>query len=470
MKAGYETMSQQERAEEKKRALRRERIARMRRERARRERIKKLIAFGIPVLAAVVILIIALTEMNGVGIFTRAAKKRQEKWAEQDAHEAMMAEIRNLPTAAGFDVTTMKVMADEENAPFLAPGQPEAALLADVGQKAEIRKMEEEATSGILGGSGQMGGQLSPFMTGYESSADAFEAHKTSQTTGFSSEVVSDYGVLMDAETGEIKAARNATTRISPASMTKVLTVLVAAENLPDPDLEKKVPITIEVTDFSYRNDCSAVGFSVGEEPTVKDLFYGTILPSGGDAAYALACYVAGSMETFADLMNEKLKELGISGSAHFTNCVGLYDEEHYCTIYDMALIMDAAMRNDFVREVLSAHSYTTSSTPEHPEGIIISNWFLRRIEDKDCGGLVVGAKTGFVVQSRNCAVSYATDANGHPFICATGASSSSWRCIYDHVEIYKAFFNGTGFDPATIAESGRKPEDEEEASDEAVD
>ena len=85
--------------------------------------------------------------------------------------------------------------------------------------------------------------------------------------------------------------------------------------------------------------------------------------------------------------MNQKLEELGLSDTAHFTNCVGLYDENHYCTLYDMAEILGAAIDNELCREVLSAHTYTTSATEQHPEGLLISNWFLRRIEDKDTHG-----------------------------------------------------------------------------------
>jgi len=139
--------------------------------------------------------------------------------------------------------------------------------------------------------------------------------------------------------------------------------------------------------------------------------------------------------------MNEKLEELGLSDTAHFTNCVGLYDKEHYCSVYDMAIIMKAAMENEMCREFLSAKKYTTTATEQHPEGITISNWFLRRIEDKDTGGEVIGAKTGYVVQSKSCAVSYAVCGESEtPYICVTAGSNSSWRCIYDQVEIYTKY------------------------------
>ncbi|MBR4138406.1 MAG: D-alanyl-D-alanine carboxypeptidase [Lachnospiraceae bacterium] len=256
----------------------------------------------------------------------------------------------------------------------------------------------------------------------------------------YSDKVISSHGILVNADTDIIVASKGAKERVSPASMTKVLTVLVAAEHVSEEQLDDTFTMTIDITDYSFVNDCSNAGFLVDEKVPVRDLFYGTILPSGGDAAVGLATYVAGSHEAFVDMMNEKLEELGISDSAHFTNCVGLYDENHYCTMYDMAIIMKAAMENELCREVLSTKCYTTTPTTEHPEGITISNWFLRRIEDKDTHGEVLGAKTGFVAQSGSCAVSYQEFPDGSSYICATAGSTSSWRCIYDHVEIYTTY------------------------------
>ena len=265
-----------------------------------------------------------------------------------------------------------------------------------------------------------------------------YTAQATDATTSVDDEVQSTNGIFIDLATGNILFDRDAHTRINPASMTKVLTVLVAAEHVTD--WSDTFEITPEITNYSYVHDCSAVGFSNNEVVTVEDLFYGTVLCSGGDAALGLATYVAGSQEAFVDMMNEKLKELGLSDTAHFTNCVGLYDENHYCTVYDIAMILEAAIDNPQCREVLSTKKYTTSSTPEHPEGIQISNRFLRRIEDKATGGEVICGKTGFVAQSGSCAVSYGKDAAGNEYICATVNAHSGWRCIYDHVELYKRF------------------------------
>lgn len=264
-----------------------------------------------------------------------------------------------------------------------------------------------------------------------------------------SDQIISEYGLLVNVDDGTVVAEKHAEERMNPASMTKILTILVAAEQLGDvtSKLDDTLEYTIEMGDFVYRNDCSAVGFSVGEHVPVKDLFYGTILKSGGDAAVGLATYVAGSHEAFVELMNEKIEELGLSDTAHFTNCVGLYDENHYCTLMDMAVMLNAAMDNEFCREVLSEHKYTTTATEQHPDGIFISNLFLRRIEDKDCGGDVIGAKTGYVNESGNCAASYFTSKDGKNYICVTGKSASSWKCIYDHVAVYNIYAVGnTGY------------------------
>ena len=284
--------------------------------------------------------------------------------------------------------------------------------------------------------------EISPYKEKSSDAASFFEGYKVevSDSTDYinSENVLSTYALLVNLDNGTAVASKEGTVRINPASMTKILTLLVAAEHITD--LDDTFEMTQEIGDFVYSHDCSAVGFSVGEKLTVRDLLYGTILPSGGDAAMCLAEYVAGSQEAFIDMMNDKLTELGLSDTAHFTNCIGIYNEDHYCTLMDMAMILKAAEENNLCHEVLSARVYTTSSTLEHPEGITISNWFIRRIEDKDTHGEVVGAKTGFVVQSGCCGASYQISNDGTHYICVTADAWSSWRCIYDHVEIYDTY------------------------------
>lgn len=259
-----------------------------------------------------------------------------------------------------------------------------------------------------------------------------------SNVAAVSDEVQSKYAILVNLDTGNVVAGRDYMTKMYPASMTKVLTVLVAAENIDMSKLDSDTfTITQDITDYVYTTGSSAVNYAVGDTPTIRDLFYGTILPSGADAAMALAEYTAGSEEKFVEMMNDKLKELGISDTCHFTNPVGTYDDNHYATAYDVAVIMKAALENDFVREVMSAHTYTTTGTKDNPDGFALSNLFLRRIEDRDTHGTVRCAKTGFVNEAGCCAASYQISNDGQHWICITGNSWSSWQTIYDHVTIY---------------------------------
>ena len=120
---------------------------------------------------------------------------------------------------------------------------------------------------------------------------------------------------------------------------------------------------------------------------------------------------------------------------------LGINGPEHRCTARDMALILRSAMENELCREVLTAKRYHTAATEFHPQGQDLSNWFLRRIEDKDCGNAeVLAAKTGYVAESGSCAASYAQDADGRGYLCVTGNAHSAWRAIYDHAALYAQY------------------------------
>lgn len=391
--------------EELRSARRRQRIAEMKREKEKRLLLQQNIRrYGVYV-GALVLAIVLIG--GGVSIFRRNAKAKENG------------------TSKDNDVITEN-MATQEMEIVAETSTIGAAEAVPEVQIPEGQISEPAATD-------------APIPVGEVTFRSGYEAETTAETRTIGAEdVLSEYAILVNAEDGTIAAQRDAMAIINPASMTKVLTVLVAAEHVTD--LDDEFTMTLEITDYAYVNDCSSVGFLDEEVVTVRDLFYGTILPSGGDAAVALATYVAGSHEAFVDMMNEKLEELGLSDTAHFTNCVGLYDKEHYCSVYDMAMIMKAAVENDLCREVLSARTYTTSATEQHPEGITISNWFIRRIEDKDTGGKVLCAKTGYVAQSGSCAASYGISGEGTPYICVTAQTYSSWRCIYDHVALYSKY------------------------------
>ena len=263
--------------------------------------------------------------------------------------------------------------------------------------------------------------------------------HRTENTAQIDEHFPSQYAALIDLESGEILAERDSDVGINPASMTKILTLLVAAENIPD--RSGSFTMTFDITDYCYVNECSVVGYEVGEVIPVEELFYGCILSSGADACLALAEIAAGSHEEFTVLMNEKLDELGLSETSHFTNCVGLYDQDHYCTVQDMAAILKAALENEHCRQVLGTKIYHTASTNVHTAGQDLSNWFVRNIEDMDTGDVSVHyAKTGYVSQSGFCAASAAEAEDGSIYLCVTGKSTSTKQSIRDHAQIYRTY------------------------------
>ena len=317
---------------------------------------------------------------------------------------------------------TMTVAAEEKAA--AEEKKQETGLKVSSGDVDPDVAKEEEATEETEETGGSIG---------------AYSAKESADTVQIGGEVVSEYAILINNNTKEIVGQRNANERIVPASMTKVMTVLVAAKHISPEQLDEKITMSHEAVDYSFAGGGSTSGFVEEEEVTVRDLFYGTILPSGGDAAAQLAIYVGGDIDGFVKMMNDEAKNMGLKDS-HFTNPVGFHDDNHYSTPYDISMIMMAALDDELCREVLTTKVYNSTATNVNPEGITISNWFLRRIEDKDIGGTILGAKTGYVDESGSCAVSSMTSESGVEYICCTAKSSSSWRCIYDHVDIYKAY------------------------------
>ena len=394
--------------EEERQARRRARLEEMRREKRRRELLYK---WGIPVLAG-----LAVAIGIGIGIGTAAFSHRGR--GQGEAQNESMELVEGQDSAATKD-STVEPENTQKTDPASADRRKSQQARKDpvmVEGKTYLPRSffgQEDLQTEVPGQSFAPAPTPTPVPLGTASPAQNAVFELSENTQGFSETILSKYGIFIDMESGEILAQRDAYVRMNPASMTKMLTVLVAAEHLTEEDLEKTAPITIDITDYSFSNGCSNTGYELDEEVTVRDLFYGTILPSGADSAVALAKYVAGSHEAFVEMMNEKLIQMGLGDTSHFTNCVGVYDTEHYSTAYDMAVILKATVDNPFCREVMAAHTYNTSLTKEHPEGLLISNWFLRRIEDRDTHGEVLCAKTGYVDQSGRCAASLGLDKDG---------------------------------------------------------
>lgn len=264
----------------------------------------------------------------------------------------------------------------------------------------------------------------------------------TDSTAQIRSDFPSQYGILLELESGKVLAARDSTATINPASMTKILTLLVSAEHVTDELLENGTfTMTREIGDYCFVNKCSNVGYEVDEVIPVKELFYGCILCSGADACMGLAETIFGSHEAIVEAMNAKVEELGLSATSHFTNCVGLYDENLYTTVEDMAIILKTALENDLCREVLNTITYQSVPTDHHPQGQVLSNLFSRRIQYQDTGSVTVScAKTGYVEESGFCAASYGETPDGVGYLCVTGKSTGTQQSIKDHAELYRTY------------------------------
>ena len=277
-----------------------------------------------------------------------------------------------------------------------------------------------------------------PTQTPTEPEIELFEVDFTKSPSNFTEEDVnSKYAILIDAETGVVISHRSGNAKIYPASMTKVMTVLVAVENIKD--FNATYEMTYEIIKPLVDADATRAGFKEGEDVKIIDLLYGLILPSGGDCAIALAEYISGSEEEFVKLMNAKCEELGLQNT-HFSNTSGLHDENNYSTPADMAIIMKYAMENPICREVLSTYKYTTEKTEENPEGIELFSTMFSRMYGNEVEGVdIVAGKTGYTTEAGNCLVSYATKGE-KSYICVLADGESKWKSIYDTFAVYEKY------------------------------
>ena len=263
-------------------------------------------------------------------------------------------------------------------------------------------------------------------------------AEVTENTKTLDLELYSENALLIDLESNTVLVQKNADARIYPASMTKVMTVLVAAEHIENWD--ETFTMTQSIIDPLFLADASMAGFVHGEEVSMTELLYGAVLPSGAEATEALAIVTAGSEEAFAALMNEKAQALGLKDT-HFVDASGLHDENHYTTLSDMAIIMQAALDNPHCREVLTSVNHTSPATEQNPSGVAMTNRFLYRIRPQQSGNVdIQAAKTGYTAQAMNCCVSYGIMENGRAAICVTAHAWTGDYCIADHLALYGTY------------------------------
>ena len=254
-------------------------------------------------------------------------------------------------------------------------------------------------------------------------------------------EISSKAAVFVDVKSNKIIAEKNINEKMYPASLVKIMTMLAAIDNIAD--LNSQFTMPQHILDEMYAQGAVTVGFSAGEIITANDLMYGAILRSGGDGAIGLAEMAAGSEEEFANLMNEKAKELGLK-STSFANATGLFDRNNYTTAYDLSVILLTAVKNPICKDVLSALQYKTSKTAQHPNGILIKNGLKKSMQEIGAAGFdILGCKAGYIDESGYCIASFGEDNSGREYACITLSAESRSQAISDQIELYKKYIEG---------------------------
>lgn len=247
-------------------------------------------------------------------------------------------------------------------------------------------------------------------------------------------DVVSERYILYNMNDGTILDEKDPHTQVSIASLTKIMTVIVAIENIDDYD--KKVTITNDMLkDIDW--DVVVTGFKVGQEVTYDDLLYGSILSSGADAINALGFSIAGDMDSFVKLMNNKVSELGLKNTK-FSNAVGLYDKNNYSSAYDMAQILIYALKNKKFKEVFETKEYKLSINKTIKSTIY-------RYSEKGNSNIdlskITGAKTGYIQKAGNCLASTATINDVNYLLVTLNAMTNGQNDhLKDSVKIYNYF------------------------------
>lgn len=252
----------------------------------------------------------------------------------------------------------------------------------------------------------------------------------------------SPYAVMLDGVSGTVVGSKRAEEIIYPASMTKIMTVLVAVEELPD--LDKTIQMSYDYYDALYAADASRAGFEPGEEAVIRDLLYGALLPSGAECCMELAIQTAGSETDFAELMNRRAQEIGLT-QTHFVNCTGLHSEEQYTTPHEMAQILQEALKNKTFRTVFTTHSYTVQPTAVHPDGFTFQSTMFKNMQsDTVIGGEIKGGKTGFTQAAGHCLASMA-EINGREYILVTAGWAENPRTDLYHINDAYLGYNAVG-------------------------
>lgn len=242
--------------------------------------------------------------------------------------------------------------------------------------------------------------------------------------------------ILVNAETGEVIHAENEKEKAYPASTTKIMTALLALEKCSLDDV-----VTMQEEDFSdVNNGASSAGLKVGEQITVENLLYCLLLPSGNEAANALARVTGGSVDEFVQMMNDRAKELGCVNT-HFVNPNGLHDDNHYTCAYDLFLIAQQAMQNPTFTTIVNTAQKRLPATNLNEERVIYTTNHLilssySSIYYDNCYGI----KTGHTSPAGYCLVSYAKSSGYTYYSVVLGADAGSGEYAGSFTETKRMF------------------------------
>lgn len=215
--------------------------------------------------------------------------------------------------------------------------------------------------------------------------------------------IESDAAICMDGNTGAVLYGKNIEKQEYPASITKIMTVLLALEN---GNLDDTVTFS-ENAVYSIEYGSAHLGLTEGEELTLEQCLYGIMLASANEISNAVAEHIGGSVEKFADMMNQKAEELGCVNT-HFVNPNGLHDDNHYTCAYDMALITQAAMKYDKFREIIHTQEYSYPETNLVKEKRYFANHHGMLMDESRAYDGFIGGKTGYTDEAWNTLVSTA--------------------------------------------------------------
>ncbi|GFZ90217.1 peptidase M15 [Compostibacillus humi] len=246
--------------------------------------------------------------------------------------------------------------------------------------------------------------------------------------------------ILIRLEDQTILMQKSSEEKIYPASLTKMMTAIVAIENLTN--LQKEIQLTHYTFNGLYSANASMAGFQPGEKVRAIDLLYGVMLRSGAEACIGLADHIAGSEQDFVTMMNQKAADLGMYNT-HFENTTGLHNENHYTTVKDLAILLNYALQNETFREIFTASRHSTQPTNKHPEGITFYSTMFEKLNNQNIiGGEILGGKTGYTDEAGLCLASLAKVGNQEYILITAGAKGdihSEQYNITDALAVYNS-------------------------------